>query len=39
MNSTDSEVVKVEMCRNSFPLSLNQVNQTTLVSRLDDSAL
>ena len=39
MDSTDSKVVRVEMCGNSFPLRLNQVNQTALVSKHDDSAL
>ncbi|KAK2404761.1 putative mitochondrial protein [Trifolium repens] len=39
MDSNDCEVVNVEMCGNSFPISLNQVNQTALVSKHDDSAL
>nr|KYP32396.1 Copia protein [Cajanus cajan] len=39
LDSNDSEVIKVEMCDNSFPISLNQVNESALVSKHDDSVL
>lgn len=39
LDANNSEFVKVEMSDNSFPISLNQVSQSALVSKHDDSAL
>lgn len=39
IDSNDSNFVKVEICHNSFPFSLNRVNKSTFISKHDDSAL
>ncbi|TXG46269.1 hypothetical protein EZV62_028232 [Acer yangbiense] len=39
LDSNGIEIVKVEMCNNSFPLSLDQVSHSALVSKHDNSVL